>query len=86
MAIIATIKSGNDLVDRFAADRAAVTVKEFAKPFDQVHILVRVKATTAKGYQRLLEKAILPALGRFKVIEVTLANIAKLYHDQRHNP
>jgi integrase len=86
MAIIAAVKAGDDPAARRDADREAVTVKELAERFDQEHISVRVKATTAKGYRRLLDKTILPALGRLKVVEVTRADIAKLHHDQRHIP
>jgi hypothetical protein len=86
MAIIAAVKAGDDPAARRDADREAVTVKELAERFDQDHISIRVKATTAKGYRRLLEKTILSALGRLKVIEVTRADIAKLHHDQRHIP
>lgn len=86
MAIIAAVKAGDDPAARRDADRAAITVKELAERFDREHISVRVKATTAKGYRRLLEKTILPALGRHRVIEVTRADIAKLHHDQRHIP
>jgi integrase len=86
MTIIAAVKAGDDPAARRDADREAVTVKELAQRFDQEHISVRVKATTAKGYRRLLDKTILPALGRLRVIEVTRADIAKLHHDQRHIP
>lgn len=86
MAIIAAVKAGDYPAARRDADREAITVKELAERFDQEHISVRVKSTTAKGYRRLLDKTILPALGRLKVIEVTGADIAKLHHDQRHIP
>jgi hypothetical protein len=86
MAIIAAVKAGDDPVAMRDADRDAVTVKELAERFDNEHVSVRVKASTAKGYRRLLEKTILPALGRLRVTEVTRADIAKLHHDQRHIP
>jgi Phage integrase, N-terminal SAM-like domain len=87
MSIIAAVKAGDDPAARRDAHREAVTVKELAERFDNEHISVRVKATTTKGYRRLLDKTILPALGRLRVIEVTRADITKLHHDdQRHIP
>jgi hypothetical protein len=59
MAIIAAAKGGDDAAAKRDAERQAVTVKELAKRFDEEHIALRVKATTGKGYRRLLEKTIL---------------------------
>lgn len=86
MAIIAAAKSGDDPAAKRDAERQAVTVKELAKRFDEEHIALRVKATTGKGYRRLLEKTILPAIGNLRITDVTRADIAKLHHDQRHIP
>lgn len=86
MAIIAAAKGGDDPAAKRDAERRAVTVKELAKRFDEEHIAIRVKATTGKGYRRLLEKTILPAIGNLRITDVTRADIAKLHHDQRHIP
>ena len=86
MAIIAAAKGGDDPAAKRDAERQAVTVKELAKRFDEEHIAIRVKATTGKGYRRLLEKTILPAIGNLRITDVTRADIAKLHHDQRHIP
>ena len=40
----------------------------------------------AKGYRRMLERVIIPALGRHRVTEVTRADVAKIHHDLRHIP
>lgn len=66
--------------------REAVTVNELAKRFDEEHIEVRLKASTAKEYRRNLELFILPAIGHLRVIDVTRADIAKYHHDWRHRP
>ena len=86
MAIIAAAKGGDDPAAKRDAERQAVTVKELAKRFDEEHITLRVKTTTGKGYRRLLEKTILPAIGNLRITDVTRADIAKLHHDQRHIP
>ena len=86
IAIIAAAKNGEDPAAKRDADRQAVTVKELAERFDKEHIAVRVKESTAKGYRRMLERVIVPALGRHRVTEVTRADIAKIHHDLRHIP
>ncbi|MCK0129261.1 hypothetical protein [Erythrobacter sp. F6033] len=63
-----------------------MTVNELAKCFDEERITVRLKASTAKEYRRNLELFILPAIGRLRVIDVTLADIAKYHHNWRHRP
>lgn len=86
IAIVAAAKNGEDPAAKRDADRQAVTVKELAERFDKEHISVRVKESTAKGYRRMLERVIIPALGRHRVTEVTRADIAKIHHDLRHIP
>jgi integrase len=86
IAIIAAAKNGEDPAAKRDADRQAITVKELAERFDKEHIAVRVKESTAKGYRRMLERVIIPALGRHRVTEVTRADIAKIHHDLRHIP
>ena len=66
--------------------REAVTVNELAKRFDEEHIAVHLKASTAKEYRRNLQLFILPAIGHLRVIDVTRADIAKYHHDWRHRP
>lgn len=66
--------------------REAVTVRELAQRFDEEHIAVRLKASTAKEYRRNLDLFILPAIGHLRVIDVTRADIAKYHHDWRHRP
>lgn len=66
--------------------RTAITVKELADRFDEEHIAVRLKASTAKEYRRNLRLFILPAIGHLRVLDVNRADIAKYHHDWRHRP
>ena len=86
ISIIAAARNGDDPAAKRDADRQAVTVKELADRFDKEHIALRVKESTAKGYRRMLERVIVPALGRHRVTEVTRADVAKIHHDLRHIP
>ena len=86
ITIIAAARNGDDPAAKRDADRQAITVKELAERFDREHIALRVKESTAKGYRRMLERVIVPALGRHRVTEVTRADVAKIHHDLRHIP
>ena len=66
MAIISAARGGADPAAERDAGRRAITVKELAERFDNEHIAIRVKASTAKEYRRNLERFILPALGRIR--------------------
>lgn len=86
MTIIAAARNGEDPAAKRDTDREAITVTELADRFDKEHIALRVKESTAKEYRRNLRRFILPALGRFRVIEVTRADVAKFHHDLLHIP
>ena len=66
--------------------RTALTVRELAQRFEEEHIEVHLKASTAKEYRRNLKLFILPAIGHLRIIDVTRADIAKYHHDWRHRP
>jgi hypothetical protein len=64
--------------------RTALTVRDLAQRFDEEHIEVHLKPSTAKEYRRNLKLFILPAIGHLRIIDVTRADIAKYHHDWRH--
>jgi integrase len=83
---LAAVRAGGDPAGDRKERREAVTVRELADRFDREHIQVRVKESTAKEYRRNLKRFILPALGRFRVVEISRADVAKFHHDLRHIP
>jgi hypothetical protein len=86
ITVIAAARNGEDPAAKRDADRQTIRVAELADRFDNEHVSLRVKASTAKEYRRNLKRFILPALGRHRVTEVTRADIAKFHHDLRHIP
>ena len=66
--------------------RTALTVRELATRFDDEHIAVHLKASTAKEYRRNLKLFINPAIGHLRITDVIRADIAKYHHDWRHRP
>jgi integrase len=88
LALEALVKIRQD-IDPLAEKRerkAALTVRELAERFDEEHIAVHLKASTAKEYRRNLQLFILPAIGQLRIVDVTRADIAKYHHDWRHRP
>lgn len=88
LALEALVKLRQD-IDPMAekrAKRTALTVRELADRFDEEHISVHLKASTAKEYRRNLKLFILPAIGHLRIVDVTRADIAKYHHDWRHRP
>ncbi|WP_133366497.1 tyrosine-type recombinase/integrase [Qipengyuania sediminis] len=88
LALEALVKLRKD-IDPIAEKRErrdALLVRELAQRFDEEHIEVHLKASTAKEYRRNLDRFILPAIGHLRIIDVTRADIAKYHHDWRHRP
>jgi len=86
ITILAAVRMGEDPSADRAARRSAINMTELAKRFDDEHISVRLKESTAREYRRNLRRFILPAIGRLPVAEVTRADISKFHHDLRHIP
>jgi integrase len=84
--MLAQVRAGGDPALDRKQRRDALSVKELADRFDQEHIAVHLKESTAKEYRRNLTRFILPALGRLRVQDVTRADVAKFHHDLRHIP
>ena len=88
LALEAIVKLRNDIdpISEKRGRRDALLVKELAQRFDEEHIEVHLKASTAKEYRRNLKLFILPAIGHLRIIDVTRADISKYHHDWRHRP
>ena len=86
MEVLVKVNSGNDPLSERKELRSALTVRDLADRFDQEHIAVHLKLTTAKEYRRNLKLFILPALGSMRINDVTRADVARFHHDWRHKP
>ena len=83
---LAAVERGEDPVQDRRADRGALSVADLANRFEEEHIAVRLKSSTAQEYRRNLRRFILPALGRLRVADVTRADISRFHHELRHLP
>lgn len=83
---LAKLRQDVDPLAEIREKRTAVMVKELAERFDEEHISVHIKASTAREYRRNLRLFILPAIGNMRICNVTRADISKFHHDWRHKP
>ena len=83
---LAAIERGEDPAMDRRTHRDALSVAELADRFDEEHISVRLKPSTAREYRRNLRRFILPAIGKLRVVDVTRADIARFHHKLRGIP
>ena len=84
--LLGTVENGADPTADKIARKEAPTFAELAERFLAEHVEAKRKGRTATEYRRLLDKIILPMLGRRKVADVTRAEITKLHHANRSAP
>ena len=84
--LIGLIGDGADPAADKMARRKAPTVAELAERFFAEHAEAKRKSGTAAEYKRLLDKIILPALGKRKAADVSRADVTKLHHANRAAP
>jgi integrase len=84
--LLGMIEDGADPAADKMARREAPTIAELADRFLAEHVEAKRKGSTATGYRRLLDRIILPALGKRKVADVTRADVTKLHHANRAAP
>jgi integrase len=81
--LLGLVAHSKDPAGARAAAKAAPTVADLAHRFLAEHAEAKRKASTAAEYRRLLDKIVLPALGKRKVAEVTRAEVTNLHHANR---
>ena len=84
--LLGLVAHGVDPAADKMARKQAPTMAELAERFLAEHVEAKRKASTAIEYRRLLDKIILPALGKRKVADVTRADVTKLHHANRAAP
>ena len=84
--LLGLVKTGGDPAADKSKSKGAPTIAELAERFLSEHARAKRKASTAFEYERLLNRVVLPALGKRRVGDVTKADISKLHHDLREAP
>ena len=81
---LAQVRRGGDPAADKAAARAAPTVKELCTKFMEDHSKQRNKPSTQEGYQSVIDRNIIPMLGRTKVQDVKRPDIAGVMKKMAH--
>ena len=84
--LLGLVETGADPAADKIARQEAPTVAELGERFLVEHAEAKRKSSTAAEYRRLLDKIILPALGKRKVADVTRAEATRLHHTNRAAP
>ena len=84
--LLGIVETGADPAADKIARKEAPTLGDLAERFLAEHAEAKRKASTATEYRRLLDRIILPALGKRKVIEITRQDVGKLHHSLRQAP
>jgi integrase len=80
------IRGGDDPAGARIARRKATTVKELADRFLKEHVAAHNKPSTRAEVKRRVNTVIVKRFGKWKVGDVTRADIAKLHHSLRETP
>ena len=73
------IDQGGDPVGDLKAARAADTIKELCADFIRDHVKMKLRPSTARTYESMIDAIVLPALGAVKVADVTHDDVAALH-------
>ena len=86
--IVARIKAGEDPAAEPLAVRPVEgpTVAELARRWLEEHVAVRCKPKTESTYRLMVDKHILPALGKMPALAVEHARVTELHHRLRATP
>jgi integrase len=79
------VSSGADPVSSRKAKRAESTMRELGTSY-LADVAIRRKASTAREYNRIWEKHVLPKLGSKKVVSVTSADVRRLHRAMHETP
>ncbi|HDR9166053.1 TPA: integrase, partial [Burkholderia vietnamiensis] len=83
---LAEVRKGGDPGAAKAAARAAPTVAELCGKFMEDYSKLRNKPSTQRGYQAVIDRCIVPMLGRMKVQDVKRPDVATVMKKMAHKP
>jgi integrase len=84
--LLGLVEGGADPAAAKIARKEAPTIADLVERFFVEHAQAKRKASTARMYRGLLDRIVLPALGKRKIVDVTRADIAKFHHENRTAP
>ena len=83
---LAEVRKGGDPSAAKNAARKAPTMKEFCHTFMEDYSKQRNKPSTQRGYQGVIDRCIIPIMGRMKVQDVKRPDVATAMKKMAHKP
>ncbi len=77
--VLGQVEQGHDPIESRRTERQRRTLREVSADFMRVHIIQKRKPRTAKEFQRVLDKHILPALGSRRLVDIRRPEVARLH-------
>jgi integrase len=84
--LLGQVADGGDPSADKSAEKRNPTLEAFAEAFLRDHVEAKRRARTAHEYADLLNRVVLPVLGKHRLADIARANVAKLHHDLRATP
>jgi hypothetical protein len=84
--LLRVIATGGDPAAARRAEKKTPTVTDFAERFLSEHVATKCKPSTTIEYRSILNTAILPAIGKRKLSDVTHADAVRLHHMMAATP
>ena len=84
--VLGAVAKGDNPAGVISDHRRAPTVATVCDRFYREHVMERCKPTTQREYKRSIELFIKPAIGPFKIVDVTRADLSALHHKWRDRP
>lgn len=86
LRLLGEVARGNDPANDRDHVRGLPTVAEAAERFMAEYVATKCKPSTGVGYRIVMNKHVIPRLGRQRIDTLTPADIGKLHHQMRDTP
>jgi integrase len=86
LRILGLKASGQDPASERDRQKGVITVAELGARFLKQYVQQHCKPRTAEEYRRAVEQFIDPALGHYRINDLTRADVARFHHDLRNRP
>mgnify|MGYP003668140390 CR=1 FL=1 len=84
--LLGDVAKGENPAQEIHDQRRAPTVAAMCDRFLSDYVAMRCKPSTARQYERIIDKHIRPAFGTHKIVDISRSDIAALHHDLRRTP
>lgn len=84
--LLGLVAGGGDPAAMKSRHREAEVMFDLARRFLAEHLQTKRKERTVAEYQRILDRIILPVIGKKKVVDVTRGDVSRLHHAYRETP